>query len=503
MEFKQELNNLSNIEADAVVVFLFQDQKLDETLKKIDSQLPAKFIEEVVKAANSDGFKGKTAQLLKLPTFGHIKPSWLVIVGIGKSDEYTDTFMRRLSAQVCRRYMPSNNNGKKNICFVMPKANVDAIRCVIEGWLLASYSFQKYKSKPDELKQADTKCLSFSIIDSKDQIAKNDFSYNVSLAETIASATNFARELVAEPPADMTPTKLAQIASELKGNNLSCEIMDRSHMEKLKMGAFLGVARGASEPPKFIVLKYKGDNAKRKIAIVGKGVTFDSGGLSLKNPQSMETMKYDMTGAAVVIAVIKIASALKLPLNIIGAIGATENMPGPNALHPGDVVIAANGKTIEVNNTDAEGRLILADVLSYIAKEKPDEIIDIATLTGAVVTALGRVCAGIMGNNDELIENIISAGTLAGEKYWQLPLLEEYEESLKSDIADLKNAGSKGAAPSSCAGMFLKEFVDSKPWAHLDIAGPAWREKEKDECNKGGTAFGVRTLSYYLLSLIK
>ena len=196
----------------------------------------------------------------------------------------------------------------------------------------------------------------------------------------------------------------------------------------------------------------------------------------------------------------KAIAQLNPPLNVLGIVAATENMPGHRALHPGDVLVAMNGKTIEVNNTDAEGRLILADALSYAVQQNPDEIIDIATLTGAVVTALGRAAAGIMGSNRKLMENLVESGKSAGEKLWPLPLFDEYKDSLKSDIADLKNAGSKGEASTSCAGMFLKEFVDGKPWAHLDIAGPAWMDKEKDEINKGGTAFGVRLLMYYLLN---
>ncbi|MGH9549375.1 MAG: M17 family metallopeptidase, partial [Terriglobales bacterium] len=268
----------------------------------------------------------------------------------------------------------------------------------------------------------------------------------------------------------------------------------------LGMGSFLGVARGAAEPAKFVTIKYEAPGAKRTVAVVGKGITFDSGGLSLKPAVSMEHMKYDMSGAAAVLATMQVVGTLKPDVSVLGVLAATENMPGDAAMHPGDVLKAMNGKTIEVNNTDAEGRLVLADALTYACRQGADELIDIATLTGAIVTALGRAAAGLMGSDQQLVQRLIDAGDEAGEKLWQMPLYEEYKDTLKSDIADLKNAGSRGEAGSSSAAMFLREFVEGgKPWAHLDIAGPGWLEKERDEMNKGGTAFGVRTICHYIL----
>lgn len=390
--------------------------------------------------------------------------------------------------------MPASTDG--------PLLEVDHIKALVEGWLLGSYSFQKYKSNTEERPRTKVETLSVNSV----EISQSQFERACTTGQVIAEATNLGRSLIAEPASYMTPGKLAEEARRVASKcGLTCKVMDVPQLEKLGMGAFLGVAKGAKEPPKFIVLKYEPEKAaKKKIAIVGKGITFDSGGLSLKTAQGMEHMKYDMSGAAVVIGTMQVIGSLRpAAVSVMGVIAATENMPGDGALHPGDVLKSLNGKTIEVNNTDAEGRLVLADALTYAVRQGVDELIDVATLTGACVTALGRVAAGIMGSDQRLVDELIAAGGKAGEKLWQLPLFDEYKELLKSDIADLKNAGSRGEAGSASAAMFLKEFVNGKPWAHLDIAGPAWLDKDRDECNKGGTAFGVRTLCHYILGMTK
>lgn len=266
------------------------------------------------------------------------------------------------------------------------------------------------------------------------------------------------------------------------------------------MGALLGVNRGSAEPPLLIHLQYKNSDAKRKIAFVGKGITFDSGGLSLKPAEAMETMKMDMAGAASILGVFKAISKLKVNAEVHGILAVTENMPGGKAYKPGDVLKTMSGKTIEVLNTDAEGRLVLADALSFAVKQNPNVIIDIATLTGACIIALGNLVAGAMGNNQELFNAIEKAGNLSGEKFWQLPLVEEYKEGLKSPIADIKNISSvRKEAGSIIGGLFLQEFVEGKPWIHLDIAGPAWTDKEFSYHSQGGTSFPTRTLIHYLL----
>jgi leucyl aminopeptidase len=312
-----------------------------------------------------------------------------------------------------------------------------------------------------------------------------------------------ARNWVNDSANYVTPTFLKEQAEKTPG--LSCNILDFDQIKKLGMGAFELVAKGSDQPPYLIHLSYKPDsNATKKIALVGKGITFDSGGLSLKTAAGMETMKMDMAGAAAVIAIMKAIAQLKnLPVEVHGFIPTCENMPSGHSSKPGDIVTTMNGKTVEVNNTDAEGRLILCDALTYAQKEvNPDEIMDLATLTGACITALGKAAAGIMGTHDDLINRVRSAGEQAGEKLWQLPLYDEYKSFLKSEVADLINAGAKGEAGSSAGGMFLKEFIDKgRAWAHLDIAGPAWLTSEVPEIPKGGTGFGVRTLLYYLYGL--
>ena len=366
------------------------------------------------------------------------------------------------------------------------------LEVLIESFVLASFSFEKYKGMKKVGKQASLDTLT-GLSDIELYFAncnKASVDKAVKKATAVGAAVNMARTLIAEPPAFMTPSHLAQEARRIaREHGLTVKIMDEEQIAKLGMGSFLGVARGAKEPPRFIVLKYNAPKSKKTVALVGKGVTFDSGGLSLKTAGGMEHMKYDMSGAAIVLGAMQVIGQLKPAVSVLCVVPATENMPGSNALHPGDVLIAMNGKTIEVNNTDAEGRLILADALTYAVKEGADELIDIATLTGAVVSALGRVAAGLMANDQALADKVIQAGVACGEQYWQLPLFEEYKDALKSDVADLKNAGSRGEAGSSCAAMFLQEFVEGKPWVHLDIAGVAWTERERDEINKGGTAF--------------
>jgi leucyl aminopeptidase len=493
MEAFKETRALSEIDADVLIVAIFQDEKVDATLKSLDEALPEAFVAGIAQECEREKFTGKNGQTMNVPTFGNLAVRKLVLRGLGKATE--------LDAAAVRKAAAASRRGNQNAEVVALNFRTEdpaLLQAEIEGWTLGAYKFLKYKTKEDDKKYTPTRELRVVA----PAVADDQFAALAKRAKAIAEATNFARDLIAEPAVFMTPTKLAEAAMELNGNQfVTVDVLEMKDVEKLGMGSFLGVARGAKEPAKFIVMRYMHPNAKQTVGLAGKGITFDSGGLSIKTSQGMENMKYDMSGAAVVIATMRALKELQAPVNVVAVAAATENMPGENAIHPGDVLTAMNGKTIEVNNTDAEGRLVLADALSYLSREKPDEMIDLATLTGAVVTALGRAAAGIMGNNDALVERIRAAGDRAGERYWQLPMYDEYKEALKSDIADLKNAGARGEAPTAAAAMFLKEFVDGVPWVHLDIAGPAWMDKEKDELNKGGTAFGVRTLCYYLLSL--
>lgn len=539
MKYKFETAALSKIKSDIIVIGVFQGEDLGNVIAGIDQSLAngsGNFAANIAEAASHEAFQGKAAQVVSLPTYDNLACKKLMLVGLGNSKDFKPSVSRKIAANMARRFSNSTMN---SICFVgrfaqeeqeetskkrkktqttakasaekgspAEKSGADKsqsekdtdiaqhLKALVEGWNLGRYSFEKYKSQKDDKKSKSEITLSFAGIKESKLASKA-----CAVGDTIASATNLARGLIAEPASYMTPSRLADEAKRIaKEYDLSCKVMDTAQVEKLGMGAFLGVAKGADEPAKFIVLKYDADKSKKTVAIIGKGITFDSGGLSLKPAAGMEHMKYDMSGAAAVLGAMQVIGDLKPNVSVLGLIAATENMPGSNALHPGDVLVSMNGKTIEVNNTDAEGRLILADALTYASRQNVDEMIDLATLTGAVVTALGRVAAGIMGTNQELVDKLIAAGKDAGENLWQLPLYDEYKDSLKSDIADLKNAGSRGEAATSSAAMFLKEFADGKPWAHLDIAGPGWLDKDRDECNKGGTAFGVRTICQYILN---
>lgn len=498
MEFKKESGTLSRIKADVLVLGVFQGEAVGKLIGKLDKEFPSAFLKEIDSAVASESFEGKFGQSLTLPSYGNLKCRKVILWGLGKSAEFQPRLSRKLAANMARR--AAGGGAGATVCFhlrVAENAKLH-VQAAVEGWILGSYSFQKYKSNGDQTsKRPKVKQVTFC----GPAVTLAEFAHAVNVGSVVAESTNFARDLIAEPAGYMTPSRLAQEAKRIaKENGLTCTVMDRAEMEKNGMGSLLGVAQGANEPPKFIVLKYSAAKSKRTVALVGKGITFDSGGLSLKTAQGMEHMKYDMAGAAAVIATINAVGRLKPRVNVLGLIAATENMPGGKALHPGDVLVAMNGKTIEVNNTDAEGRLVLADALSYAVKQGCDEIVDIATLTGGIVTALGRAAAGIMGNNQELVSELMESAESAGERLWQMPLFDEYKDYLKSDIADLKNAGSRGEAASSAGGMFLKEFVADTAWAHLDIAGPGWMDKEKDEINKGGTAFGVRTLCRFILA---
>ncbi len=528
MKYKLEPASLSECQSDLACVFVYANEKVSDVFNDVDPAFARKlkpFVDMLSAHVSEDGFKGKPGQVLTVPTFGHLDARRITLVGLGENKDFTTSHVRKAAANLVRRLPGDSFQG--NISFYFRQANpvkaaskknavkrqtktatavktgntindFEIAQAIVEGIHLASYSFKKYKSSKngDNKKEKSPQSLSFSGL----SLTAKALSDACIKGEAIAESTNFARRLIAEPPCYMTPSKLAEEARAVaKEFGLTIKVFNAQEIERMSMGSFLGVARGAKEPPKFIVISYDAPKSKRKVAIVGKGITFDSGGLSLKPAQSMEHMKYDMSGAAAVIATMRVVGKFKPDFSVMAVVAATENMPGDNALHPGDVITAMNGKTIEVNNTDAEGRLILADALTYAVKQGADELIDIATLTGAVVTALGRVAAGIMGSNQELVDNLIDSGARSGEKLWQLPLYDEYNETLKSDIADLKNAGARGEAGSASAAMFLKEFTGGKPWAHLDIAGPGWLDRDREECNKGGTGFGVRTLCRYLV----
>lgn len=480
---------LEEIPANVLVLNLFEGVKIPAgATGAIDIALDGLISKFVIA---KEGFDGKFGSMYILPTYGKIAAEKVLIVGLGKNKDFNLNRLRELSKKIIKKCMKMNN--AKKVISVLHGAGIggfdpqQSARMIAEGTMLGGYTFDKYKSEKQRTKVED-----FVIVDMVEENCKKAKA-GVKKGKIIASAVNFTRDLSNEQPNYATPTKLAEIAQGLK--DVDIKVYEKDEIEKMGMGAFLGVAKGSSEPPKFIHLRYKSlsKTPQRKIAIIGKGICFDSGGLDIKPPSSMLNMKDDMSGAAAVLGVMSVIKDLKPNCEVHALIAACENMPGCSAYKPGDILTAKNGKTIEVDNTDAEGRLTLADALCYACELGVDEVIDLATLTGACVVALGSVASGIMGNHQPTIDKLIKCGAAGGEKLWQMPMFEEYGDSLKSDIADMKNTGSRmGGA--QIAGLFLQNFVKKVHWAHIDIAGTAYIDK------KGATGAGVRTLINYLMS---
>lgn len=458
------IENARGIECDILIINKFENENTT-------SDLANKY------AIEEDKFEGKLGQTYILPTYGQEPARKILVIGFGKKEEFNPNKLREAIAKSIKKAMYIE---AKTVVFSLNSIDFDYSEQFTLGALIADYNFDKYKSEKKD------KGVETVYIEANET--------EVRKAEKIATAMKFARNLANEPAQFATPSELASIACDL---GLETKIYEKDDCEKMGMGAFLAVSKGSSEAPKFIHMKYSCENPKKKIALVGKGITFDSGGLDIKPASSMLTMKDDMSGAACVLGVMSILKELNPQIEVHGIIAACENMPGCSAYKPGDILTAKNGKTIEVDNTDAEGRLTLADALCYACELDIDEVIDIATLTGACMVALGSEAAGIMGNDNELIKNLISIAEKSGERYWELPLWEEYGESLKSDIADMKNTGSRWGGAQT-AGVFLKNFVKDVKWAHIDIAGVAFLEKPHKELGKGASGAGVRTLLNYI-----
>ena len=453
----------------------------------VPNSLDNAFNGSISKAIKVDSFKGGFGKSIEL--YGSSNIEKLLLLGLGDKKEFSSDKLRGIAANIVR-----NIESKKitSVCIDSKSfklSNSEFAQAFSEGILLGQYNFSDYKSKKQ--KSVLSKILVCGDADLK----------SLNKGAIIGDAVNYCRDLGNHPPNILTPTYLANEAIKIgKNKNFKTKIIDIKQFKKLGLGSFYGVAMGATEPAKFIIVEYKGGNKTDKpLALIGKGLTFDSGGISIKPSPRMDEMKFDMCGGATVFGLMKAVSDLKPKMNIIFAIGATENMPGSNAQRPGDIVKAYNGKTIEVLNTDAEGRLVLADVLSYVGKNyKPKFMIDFATLTGAVLVALGNRASGLMGNNEKLINKIKKSGDATGEKVWELPLWDEYTKDIKGKYADIQNLGKAGAGTIT-AGAFLKEFVGDIPWCHLDIAGTAWGPKEPSYQPKvGATGVAVR-LIYHLL----
>lgn len=475
--------HLLDLDANIFIVKFYKNQDLSEC--RLDKLLGGQLSTFIFP---KEEFTGEFGQFYLLPTEGKLNADKILLVGLGEKETFTFDKLRQVVAKAIQKCDTIKNNKKVAIRVFGDLDLIKEAQITAEDAIIGTYDFDKYKSKKNENHIEE---LLISTPKDLEQVEKA-----VRKGEIIGNSTTFTRDLINEPAQEIIPETLANIAKSIEGVDVT--IYNETQIKEMGLNAYYAVGKGSINPPRLIHMKYVGENPKKKIVLVGKGLTFDSGGMDLKPPASMLNMKDDMSGAACVISVMNALSQLKPEIEVHAIVAACENMISGKAYKPGDILTAKNGKTIEVDNTDAEGRITLADALCFAEELNPDIIIDIATLTGACMVALGSVASGIMGTNPELTKEIIETGNQNGEKFWELPLFEGYEDNLKSDIADMKNTGSRyGGA--SAAGVFLKNFVKNNNWVHLDIAGTAHIDKPQyDILKKGATGIGVRTLIGFL-----
>jgi len=460
---------------EALAVPVFEDLVLGPGADWIAAQLGA-WLDSYL---DEEDFNGKLGELVAVPTGGRLPFQTLFLVGLGA--ELDSERLRQAAGSLGRRASRA-----VDVATTLHQVDLDgAAAAVTEGFLLAQYRFDKYRSEPKPAKTERLRFIGAGAEDAAEAAIR---------ARVVVDAVITARDLVNEPAGGKSPETMAGLAVEI-GSQTGVEvtILDEEQIAAEGLGGLLGVSAGAHRPPRLVQFDYRPDGARSFLAIVGKGIVFDSGGLSLKPAQGMETMKTDMSGAAAVFGAVKAIASLGIPIRVLGITPLTENMPGGGATRPGDVLRARNGKTIEVLNTDAEGRLVLADGLSLAAEAEPDLIVDLATLTGACHIALGDKIAGAWSNHRETLDVVLGAAARVGERVWPMPLPDDYRKNIDSDVADMKNTGPRYGGAINAA-LLLKEFVGEIPWVHLDIAGPArWPEDEHYQ-TKGGSGFGVRTL---------
>jgi len=497
LEIKVIVGDIAQIEADAIVVNIFEGvEQPGGATAAVDKALNG----AISSLVSRGEIKGKFGEISIVHTFGKLPSRMVAIAGLGKRQDFNVDKIRGITGEFCRALRKLNCH---KIATILHGAGIGGVEleasaeAITEGALLGLYSFTKYK-KP-EYEDVEEMLI---VVREKEKVPIMET--DIAKGKVIASATNLARDMVNEPANYMTPSQMAEAAKEIASKcNLEFKVFDREDMEAMGMGALLGVAKGSNQPPKLITLAYKGDESSEKaLGFLGKGITFDSGGISIKPSEGMGEMKDDMAGAAAVMTALGAIAQLKPKINVTAIIPTTENLPSGTALKPGDVLKAMNGKTIEVISTDAEGRLILADALSYAQNLGLSPLIDLATLTGACRVALGTLYSGLFGNNQDLVDKVIRAAERAGERMWQMPMPEEYKEQNKSEIADVKNTGNRYGGAITAA-LFLAEFVANTPWVHIDIAGTAYLTKESSYIIKGATGVGVRTLIELALSEAK
>ena len=473
MQIRLEPKKLTEVDSDALVILGFDGAP---------PEAPA--ADQVKELYDSGEFSGKGLEIAILHRPAGLKAKRLVLAGGGKRDRFDAAELRKLTGAVVRSL---KSKGIHSIMLALdePWRSDDFVASAVEGAVLADVENDRYKTDP---KKNEKQVALFSVLGGS-QAA-------VDRGRILAEAQNFSRDLANEPANVLTPTLLAERAKQMAAEfDLECEVLDQDRMRQLGMGALLGVAQGSAEPPALIVIRYKPAKApesKDHLGLIGKGVTFDTGGISIKPSDGMEKMRYDMAGGAAVLGAMRAIAQIKPSIPVTALVPAVENMPGSKAQRPGDIVKSLSGKTVEVLNTDAEGRLILIDALTYAQRLGCTHLVDAATLTGAIVVALGSVNIGAFTNNEAFLEKLLTAAKAEGEKTWQMPMDEEYKELLKSSFADLHNIGGR-AGGSITAAWFIRDFVNETPWIHLDIAGTAWLDDPKPYMAKGATGVGLRT----------
>ena len=487
MELRLTSLPVEQIETEALVVLAFQADRPEDGLahdaaRRLD-EATGGWLTEVLRSGE---FTGKLYETLVLHRPPNLKARRLVLVGGGKRERFGSLELRRAAGAVVRAL----RSRSVTEAAMVVEGGAEEVSATAEGAILGNYEPDRYKTEKKNGKPVERFTLAVPAVDAGLEAA-------LERARIAGETQNYVRDLVAEPANRMTPSVLAERAREMAAEcGLECDVLDAGRMNQLGMGALLGVAQGSAEPPALIVLQYRPQQAAEgavHLGLLGKAVTFDSGGISIKPSDGMDKMKYDMAGGAAVIGAMRAIAQLKPSLPVTALIPAVENMPGGRAQRPGDVVRTLSGKTVEVLNTDAEGRLILADALTYAQRLGCTHLVDAATLTGAIVVALGHVNVGAFGSDQALLDRVLAAARAAGEKFWPMPLDDEYKEQLKSVVADLPNIGNRWGGAITAA-MFLKEFADPLPWVHLDIAGTAWLEEAKPYMAKGPTGVPVRTL---------
>lgn len=491
MEVQTSTGRYQEQDVQALAVAVFKDERGDEGILQELDEASGGVIRSVIESEELKGKEGETVYV-HLASGGNLRARRLLLIGVGAREDYKPAQVSQMAGAAVR-YLRGKNI--KTIGLVA-RADGDAEKsaaAAVEGAIMGLFELDKYRTIEKEQRTIEQLVIIAEGVD------EETLKRGAERGRIIGEAVNFTRELANEPGAYMTPTDMADRARQIANEfGLNVDVLDEARMEQEGMGALLSVSRGSEEPAKLIILKYTPQGAEEKtddnlLAFVGKGITFDSGGISLKPGENMELMKYDMTGGATVLGAMRAIAQLKPSIPVLGVVPSSENLPSGTATKPGDVVKAMSGKTIEIINTDAEGRLILSDAICYAKKLGAKRIIDMATLTGAVSIALGDVNTAVLGTDQELIDEIITAGREVGEKFWQLPLDKEYTKQIKSDIADIKNIGGRKAGTITAA-AFLKEFADGISWAHLDIAGTAWGDDAKPHRAKGPTGVAVRTL---------